>query len=73
MPLTSIEYTVGLALVRLSNVIDGGTDGDAATTGKTLGNLIVDTSGQGEHRRCVPLLPPWWPSTFDPTTGKIAA
>lgn len=72
MPLTSTEYNVGLALVRLSNIIDGGTDDDA-TPGKTLGGLIVDASEQGEHRRCMSLVPAWWPSAFDPATGKLAA
>ncbi|CAM9286295.1 unnamed protein product [Laminaria digitata] len=34
----------------------------------------AEGSGQGgEARRCLPLLPPWWPVDLDPATGKVAA
>ncbi|CAM9570799.1 unnamed protein product, partial [Ascophyllum nodosum] len=74
----SPEYNVGLALLRLSNVIDGalqGADGDAAAkTCGTMGSFVVEASPEdGERRRCVPMLPAWWPESLDATTGKVAA
>ncbi|CAM9238552.1 unnamed protein product [Ectocarpus fasciculatus] len=34
---------------------------------------VVGASSQGEEerRRCLPLIPPWWPVDLDPATGKV--
>ena len=67
------EFNVGLALLRLGKIMS--TSGPDGSANPEVDCCVLDEAGQGEAelRRCLPLMPPWWPVDLDPATGKVPA
>lgn len=64
------EYNVGLAMLRLDQILPRDRPEPGVSPEYPAVDLCVDLRDEKRRIRCTPVLPLWWPHDLDPRTGQ---